>query len=299
MIKKLIWSATLLPMCALAQLTAGLQTYEVQGRQYDVTTPSNYNPSKEYPIVFELHSFDRDRTQMNDEKLINKENYISVRPEAVEKNFLFKKVRAWNTWSVTQTMGFGDDVDYIKAVYNDVKSKVGTAFNADKVYVYGFSNGGAMAMKMVEETNLFKAAVIRSMSFEEGHQIPATASKIPMIFIHGTADETVPYQGGRGQYALVAPKFESVKTTVAKWAAHAGLSQPQEIKYLKGSAPNSDKDFYFREYANAIYPIYFFVIEGGVHATNQQFSNGNIKRATLKLAKNPKCYGLSRAICGI
>lgn len=286
-------------MCALAQLTAGLQTYEVQGRQYDVTTPSNYNPSKEYPIVFELHSFDRDRTQMNDEKLINKENYISIRPEAVEKNFLFKKVRAWNTWSVTQTMGFGNDVDYIKAVYNDVKSKVGTAFNADKVYVYGFSNGGAMAMKMVEETNLFKAAVIRSMSLEEGHQIPAQASKVPMLFVHGTADETVPYQGGKGQYSYVSPDFQSIKATVSQWASHSGLTAPQEIKYLKGSSPVSDKDFYFREYAHAQYPIYFFAVDGAEHATSGQFSNRNIKKALLKLIKNPKCYGLSREICGI
>ncbi|MHA3045013.1 alpha/beta hydrolase family esterase [Riemerella anatipestifer] len=282
-----------MPALALAQLTAGVQTYSVSGRSYDVTTPSDYNPAKEYPIVFELHSFDKDRTQMNAPNVINEQQYISVRPEGTS---VFG-VRAWNSWNITKSLGFGDDVNYITAVYNDIKTKLGSKFNADKVYVYGFSNGGAMAIKMVEETSLFKAAVIRSMSFESGHNIPSTASKVPMIFIHGTADETVPYQGGSGKYGIMAPNFESIKTTVDKWAAHLGLSQPVEIKYLKGSSTASDKDFYFREYSNATNPIYFFVIDGGVHATDQQFSNSNIKRAMIKLAQNPKCYGIYRLAC--
>ncbi|MDY3520284.1 dienelactone hydrolase family protein [Riemerella anatipestifer] len=280
------------PTLALAQLTAGVQTYSVSGRSYDVTTPSDYNPTKEYPIVFELHSFDKDRTQMNDPNVINEQQYISVRPEGTS----VLGYRAWNSWNATKSF-FGDDVNYITAVYNDIKTKLGSKFNADKVYVYGFSNGGAMAMKMVEETSLFKAAVIRSMSFENGHNIPSTASKVPMIFIHGTADETVPYQGGSGKYGIIAPNFESIKTTVDKWASHLGLSQPVEIKYLKGSSATSDKDFYFREYSNATNPIYFFVIDGGVHATDQQFSNSNIKRAMIKLAQNPKCYGIYRLAC--
>ncbi|MRM82943.1 PHB depolymerase family esterase [Riemerella anatipestifer] len=276
------------PTLALAQLTAGVQTYSVSGRSYDVTTPSDYNPTKEYPIVFELHSFDKDRTQMNDPNVINEQQYISVRPEGTS----VLGVRAWNSWGTTKSF-FGDDVNYITAVYNDIKTKLGSKFNADKVYVYGFSNGGAM----VEETSLFKAAVIRSMSFESGHNISSTASKVPMIFIHGTADETVPYQGGSGKYGIIAPNFESIKTTVDKWASHLGLSQPVEIKYLKGSSATSDKDFYFREYSNATNPIYFFVIDDGVHATDQQFSNSNIKRAMIKLAQNPKCYGIYRLAC--
>ncbi|MEC5395009.1 alpha/beta hydrolase family esterase [Bergeyella sp. RCAD1439] len=282
------------PALVLAQLTPGLQSYTIGDRAYDVTTPTDYDSSKEYPIVFELHSFNEDKTQMHDQNVINEQQYISVRPEG--KSIL--GYRVWNAWTVTKTMGFGDDVPYITSVYNDVKTKTGSSFNASKVYIYGFSNGGAMAMKMVEETDLFKAAVIRSMSFEKGHEIPSSASKIPMIFIHGTNDETVPYQGGKGQYAsLISPDFESVKTTVNKWAVYSGLTQPVEIKYLKNSSTLSDKDFYFREYSNASVPIYFFVIDGGVHATDQQFSNSNIKRAMIKLAQNPKCYGIYRENC--
>ncbi|WPC12099.1 hypothetical protein LEQ04_04120 [Riemerella anatipestifer] len=88
-----------MPALALAQLTAGVQTYSVSGRSYDVTTPSDYNPTKEYPIVFELHSFNKDRTQMNDPNVINEQQYISVRPEGTS----VLGYRAWNSWSATKS----------------------------------------------------------------------------------------------------------------------------------------------------------------------------------------------------
>lgn len=281
------------PMLTMAQLQSGVQTYSVGGRAYDITTPTNYNPSKEYPIVFELHSFGRNRAQMHDQNIINVQQYISVRPEGKYINLFFWEGNVWNTWKATDSFtNKSDDVVYITHVYNDVQQKMGSVFNPEKVFVYGFSNGGAMAMKLAEETSLFKAAVIRSMSFEAGHDIPNTASKIPMIFIHATGDEVVPYQGGKEKYSLVSPNFESVKETVNKWAAYNGLSHFTEIKYLAGNPTASKENFYFREYPHAIHPLYFFVIEGNKHATGNLFSNANIKRAMQRLIKDPKRYGI-------
>lgn len=293
--KKIISFLFCVPLLLDAQLSQGRQSYSINGRNYDVTTPSNYDTAKEYPIVFELHSFGNNKTQMHDQVVIDQQQYISVRPEGKYVNLLVWRGNVWNTWSETESItGNSNDVAYITSVYNDVKQKVGSVFNSEKVYVYGFSNGGAMAMKMIEETNLFKAAIIRSMSFTREHTIPSTASKIPMIFVFGTADETIPYQGGKGQYGVLSPSFESIKDTVGKWSTHLGLSNPVEIKYLKGSSTASNKDFYFREYSHSTNPLYFFVIDGGVHATADQFSNANIKRALIRLGKDPKRYGIYR-----
>lgn len=284
-----------------AQLTSGLQNYTLaSGRGYAVTTPNNYNPNKDYPIVFELHALGSNRTQMHDQNLVDHEQYISVRPEGTYVNLLFGtyKGHVWNTWpgKTDWATGYANDVVYITNVYADLKQKMGNAFNPNRVLVYGSSNGGAMAMKMLEETPLFKAAIIRSMSFEKDHNIPITTSKVPIIFVHGTDDDLVPYQGGAAPaYSWIAPSFESIKTTVAKWAAHYQLAGKfQEVKYLKDVSTISKHDFYFREYAHDKYPIYFFVIQDGVHTTTDQFDNSNIKRAVLKLAKNPQCYGLAR-----
>lgn len=290
------------PFFVFAQLGQGLQSFSVNGRNYDVTTPSNYDANKVYPIVFELHSFGENRFQMHHQEVINGQQYISIRPEGKELPFVNffisdeKEIkRAWNTWNETNDItGNSNDVSYITDVYNDIKQKMGTTFNPEKVYVYGYSNGGAMAMKMIQETNLFKAVAIRSMSFVSGHNIPSTASKIPMIFVHGTNDDTVPYKGGKGKFGTLSPRFESIKNTVQKWATHNGLSNPLEIKYLKDDTTISKQDFYFREYSHSTHPLYFFVIDGGEHGTKDQFSNANIKRALIRLAKNPKQFGIYR-----
>ncbi len=291
--RKSLFLLSFSPIFITAQLQPKVQTYTVLGRSYDVTTPSNYSSSKQYPIIFELHSFNQDRNQMHNQDLVDELQYISVRPEGN----MVSNYRAWNSWSVTSNLGLVNDVEYIKNVYNDVKTRLSIGFNPQKVYVYGFSNGGAMAMKMLEETDLFKAALIRSMSFEEGHTISSSAAKVPMIFVHGIADEVVPYQGGQGKYQVAPLTFESIKTTVSKWANYSGLTQPTEIKYHKGSSPTSDKDFYFREYSHSTHPIYFFAIDGGSHNTDQQFSNDNMRRAIIRLIKSPKCYGIYQVDC--
>ncbi|MGV4547865.1 alpha/beta hydrolase family esterase, partial [Ornithobacterium rhinotracheale] len=58
-------SILLLGPCSLwAQLKPGNQDLEVSVSAYQVCTPSNYKASQSYPIVFDLHSFGKDKTQM-------------------------------------------------------------------------------------------------------------------------------------------------------------------------------------------------------------------------------------------
>ncbi|MBV7440144.1 dienelactone hydrolase family protein [Weeksellaceae bacterium TAE3-ERU29] len=288
-----------------AQLST--RTYSVSGREYDVTVPSNYMSTKEYPVVFELHSFGKDKTEMKDQKAVDELQYISVRPEGTKLPkwatlFSSKRGNVWNTWSENKFLTNENDVAYITEVYNDVRSKMGATFNPEKVFVYGFSNGGAMAMKMVQETTLFKAVVVRSMSFVKGHTIPNGAPKVPILFIHGTEDETVPYTGGKGKFGSFSPNFEAVKETAKKWAQHNDCQmQSQDIQYLRTSEELGE--FWFREYDNFTVqaPVYLYAVvdaEHGTGTTNTNpkektgFTHRNIKRTALRLFKSPPCYGL-------
>lgn len=286
-----------------AQLSSGNQTFSINGRNYDVTTPNDYNVTKSYPIVFELHSFGANKSEQFDQVLVDWQQYISVRPEGKYvdirlgwlglSNF---RGNVWNTWEQTDLFLNNNDVTHITNIYNEMRNKLGNTFNPEKVYVYGYSNGGAMAMKMVEETNLFKAAAIRSMSFVSEHNIPTSASKIPMMFVHGTDDNVIQYNGGRGIFGPrtlnLSPKFESIKTTVQKWANHNGLTQKLEVKYLKDETTIAKNDVFFREYPHATHPLYFFVIDGGTHFEVEQFQNWRIKLAFLRMIKNPKQFGV-------
>lgn len=278
-----------------AQLQPEKNTLTVDGKEVWVYTPSNYDATKTYPVVFELHGMRQTKDNMDDQGVVNEQQYIAVYPEGEELPII--SGRAWNSWSETDVpTGSTNHVTFLTNVYNAVKGKIGTSsFDAAKVFVYGYSNGGAMAMKMLEETNLFKGAAIRSMTLKNGHTIPATASKVPMLFIHGVTDTTVPYQGGRGSYGSLAPNFMSVKTAVSAWATHNGASTtPMDIHYQDPSN-TARPDFWFREYINTSVnaPVYLFAITNGGHGT-EGFTNRNIKRSAIRLFKKPQCYGLAR-----
>lgn len=278
----------------VAQLQAGKNSFTLNGRNFDVITPTDYNATQVYPIVFELHGFRQDKSNMQDQGVVTEQQYISVTPEGSSVPLLGG--RMWNTWSNT---GSADDVQYLTAVYNKVKQEIGSSFNSDKVFAYGYSNGGSMAMKMVKETNLFKAIAVRSMTLVEGENIPSSASKVPMLFIHGTADETVPYAGGKGQYPL-SPNFMDLKEAVGKWATHNGAGPSQDIHYLSSGGIG---EFWLREYRQNTdaTPVYLLAVVNAEHNTNllvgggnTGFANRNIKRSALKMFKRPRCYGLYR-----
>lgn len=279
-----------------AQLVAGSQSYTISGRTFDVYTPNDYSASRVYPVVFELHGLGQARANMRDQKVVNEKQYIAVYPEGTEVPIIGG--RAWNTWTeIGDFIGNPNDVAYLKSVYNKVKTEAGASFDANQVYLYGYSNGGAMAMKMLEESpGLFKGAVIRSMTLTEGHAIPNTASKVPMLFIHGVKDETVPYKGGSSiKYGAVMSslKFMDVKQAVSAWRTHNGCeSMSQDIHCLaNGTLP----EFWFREYRNnnTAAPVYLYAIPEGGHAT-EGFTNRNNKRTAMRLFAKPKCYGLFR-----
>lgn len=288
--KRLLITLFLLYTCfSFAQLQQGKNILSVGGEEVWVYTPSTYDATKTYPIVFELHGMGQTKDNMDDQVVVNEQQYIAVYPEGVLIPLLGG--RLWNSWSETSTITTTNHVSFLTNVYNAVKQKVGTSFNPNQVFVYGYSNGGAMAMKMLEETTLFKGAVIRSMTLKSGHSIPTTASKVPMVFIHGVNDATVPYQGGNGSYGVISPNFMSVKTAVSHWATHNGSSvQPMDIKYL---ATTSLPEFWFREYSDSgmVAPVYLYAVVGAGHNV---FSNRNIKRTAIRMFKDPVHYGLRK-----
>lgn len=287
--KQLLTIVLLLQTClVVAQLQPGKNVLMVSGEEVWVYTPANYNAATTYPIVFELHGMGQTKDTMDDQEVVNEQQYIAVYPEGVYSGVIGGSF--WNTWSETSALTSTNHVSFLTNVYHVVKQKVGAAFDANKVFVYGYSNGGAMAMKMLEETTLFKGAVIRSMTLKKGHTISATASKVPMVFIHGVEDATVRYTGGTGDKPF-SPDFMDVKTAVKQWAVHNGATTaPMDVKYL---ATASLPEFWFREYnhSSMAAPVYLYAVVGAGHNV---FTSRNIKRTAIRLFKNPVYYGFRK-----
>jgi polyhydroxybutyrate depolymerase len=89
-----------------------------------------------------------------------------------------------------------DDVGFLRRLVVDLVEQ-GVA-RPDRIYVAGISTGGMMALRMVcEAADLLAGAgtVLANMPAETGADCHP-ARPVPVIMFNGTADRTVPYDGG-------------------------------------------------------------------------------------------------------
>jgi polyhydroxybutyrate depolymerase len=87
-----------------------------------------------------------------------------------------------------------NDVAFIEQMVEDIVAT--NPIEVDKVYATGISNGGMLAYRLACDTDTFTAiGVVAATQLGECSQPRPTS----VLHIHGTADQTVPYQGGPGK----------------------------------------------------------------------------------------------------
>ena len=131
-------------------------------------------------------------------------NFIIVAPQALDFDILgiYTIERIWNSGVGAEIVPIGqvaypnstiDDVGFINALIDSMISQY--QINTDEIYVTGFSMGAFMTTRLVCELgNRFAAAAPIAGTIGEAVSCNNTsASKVPMMYIHGTADVTVPY----------------------------------------------------------------------------------------------------------
>jgi polyhydroxybutyrate depolymerase len=126
--------------------------------------------------------------------------------------------RAWNAGSCCgrpqQTNV--DDVGFITAMVAAIGQQI--AIDPAHVYVTGMSNGGMMSLRLACQTDMFAAiAPVAGTLLTDCSRAQPTS----VLQIHGTADESVPYDGGPGKSLTVdgAPRINgpSVPSVNATW----------------------------------------------------------------------------------
>lgn len=108
-----------------------------------------------------------------------------------------------------------DDVGFARAVVDDIGKKL--CVNPKRVYATGFSNGGMMTHRLAcEAADIFAAIVSVSGQLHIPPESCRPSRAIPVMHIHGTADEVVPYEGRTDR--------PSVPTMMAGWATRNGCT---------------------------------------------------------------------------
>jgi polyhydroxybutyrate depolymerase len=183
------------------QIIKGNFDYEGVTRYYMVFFPKNFSGKTNFPLVINLHAYsfnaqmEMEYTQMN--QVADTAGFIIVYPNGKNN---------WNS-------GVGDNPNYPTPNYDDVGfinalidtlSKHYPKIDPDRIYACGFSNGGFMAYKLACQLSNRIAAVASVAGVIASNTASSCNSQhsMPVLFIHGTADNTVPLNGATGWYSV-------------------------------------------------------------------------------------------------
>ncbi len=209
----------------IAQTTTGTLLHDGLQRNYRLHLPTGYSADQEYPLVFNLHGFTSDALQQEFYSGMNAvadtAGFIVCYPNGVNN--------AWNVgWSFGST---ADDVGFIENLIQELAENYG--IDTTRVYSCGMSNGGFMSYRLACELNDRIAAIASVTGGMFSGYLPQCepGRPVPILEIHGTADDVVPYDGTPN---VNAP----VETTVNFWADNNGCAAMPDGIPLPNTAPN-------------------------------------------------------------
>ncbi len=185
-----------------------------QTREYLLYVPKSYDRASPTPLVISLHAlalWPASQMEMSHwNRVADEHGFIVVYPSGTLQAVLF---RAWRLKPEADLIA---DVRFISELIDTLEA----AHNIDpaRIYVNGFSNGGAMTFALSCTLSERIAAV--GIVAAANDWLPWTwctdPRPVPVITFHGTADPGALYNGGRSPWSPRA--FPSVTRWAANWA---------------------------------------------------------------------------------
>ena len=216
--KLLIMVATVSFTLTYAQQTInGSIIHDGIQRDYILYIPAIYDGGTEVPLVFNFHGFGSNANEQmwygDFRTIADSEGFLLVHPEGT----FFYGNQHWNVggFTIGSTV---DDVGFTEALIEELAGLY--TINLDKVYATGMSNGGYMSFLLACQLSE-KIAAVASVT---GSMTPETFDACnpqhptPILQIHGTNDEIVPYNGA--SWSL------SIEDVMTYWVNYNNCDEP-------------------------------------------------------------------------
>jgi len=256
-----------------AALPAGIHsvalTHRGGERPYRLHIPPGGPPVRR-PLVLQLHGrggggpwFDR---IVGFSALVQTGGFVLAVPEAIDG--------VWNDgrFGAGGRHGAPDDVGYLTALVDDATTR--TPIDPRLVYVFGMSNGAAMAGRLAcQRTDRF--AAVAQVAGTAAHVVAVDCRPtrpVPILQIHGAVDRLAPYEGGRrrglvARALLLGRGAAGPSIGVDAWArfwvaANGAAAEPAvtrippdtTVRTWRGPTPMSDVVFYRIDGAGHTWP---------------------------------------------
>lgn len=178
------------------QTISGTIVHDNITRNYRLRLPANHTSTESLPLVINFHGYTSNAFEQeiysNMNSLGDVERFAICYPNGIQ-----------NAWNVGWNFGsMADDIGFVSALIDDLIDKYN--FDKNRIYACGMSNGGFLSYYLACRLS-HKIAAIASVT---GSMIPSVIQScnpqrsMPVMEIHGTADNVVPFDGAQG---LAAP----------------------------------------------------------------------------------------------
>lgn len=229
--KRLSMLASLLMVLCLQMAAQTWEDVKVGTSTRKTLTYVPKNVEKSPALVISLHGMNQDpeyqqnQTQWN--AMADTEGFIVTYP--------LGNNRMWDTHGTS-------DVEFVDAVIQEMINQ--HHVDKNRIYLSGFSMGSWLGYHCLETLGYQIAAFGPVSGVDIGKQ-PRANRMVPIMHIHGTADDVFKYTGDPSH---VAGGYPSIEEYVKKWAAYEGCdtSNPQVIRpYPAGSTgPKATRTIY-------------------------------------------------------
>jgi polyhydroxybutyrate depolymerase len=226
-------------------------------REYRIYIPKLYKSGSPVPLVLNLHGLTSDNQQQeqlgNFQPIADTANFIIVSPNGTGTP------RGWNNFG---NLGSGvDDIGFLSGLID----KISKSYSIDKnrVYSTGMSNGGFMSYDLACFLNTRIAAIASvTGSMITSHFKACNVKRpTPVMEIHGTADNTVPYAGGGGL------SFTPIDTLVNFWVKLNSCDAPVITKLPNtNTSDGSTVEHYLFDHGKSNTSVELYKVIGGGHA---------------------------------
>ncbi len=230
-------------------------------RQYEIFRPTGITGPA--PAVFLLHGGGGTGAQLERftdfDRVAASAGIVAVYPQGLD--------REWNDHRGPGAQSEADDEGFLLDLIDRLAAK--GLVDPARVYIAGISNGGLMALDMAcSHADRIAGIAVVAASFPVGYRCnPARA--LPTIFVHGTQDRFIPFEGGRiaGQFSAERGNVVSAEETVDFFVRAANCRTRDRQSLADPSPPDGTHVTIFRyggcQTGGAVESV---IVEGGGHS---------------------------------
>jgi len=253
-----------LTMALAANVSANDMAFDGTMRTYNVHVPDGL--AIPAPAIVLLHggggsgSQLRRHTDFND--LADEVGVVVIYPDGIDKH--------WNDgrddpWLDAQPAARQDDTGFILALIDRLAAN--GLIDPSRVAVAGISNGGMMTLRLAcQAPERFAGFAVVAANIAVGIECPAGPA-VPMLFIHGTDDPLIPYDGGKIGFDSGKARGTawSVPATLDAWAVRNRCTGHVVSAHID-ERPWDGTEVDIVDYTGCMAPLRHILITGGGHA---------------------------------